>query len=108
MPKQCPICGSPRYLKLSHGVLRCEDCTHGYREYIPDEILRKYYDKKYWADDKNRQGIREVKEGKEWSKWVSGRIQELEKFGLLNNELHSILEFGCSEGMLLYELKKRV
>ncbi|MCQ2498091.1 MAG: hypothetical protein MJ133_03830 [Lachnospiraceae bacterium] len=89
------ICGCTENVELGYGVRRCINCTHGYREYIPNEILKKYYDKKYWKDDKNRQGILEVKEGKEWSQWLNGRICELERFGLLNDKIHKVLEFGC-------------
>jgi 2-polyprenyl-3-methyl-5-hydroxy-6-metoxy-1,4-benzoquinol methylase len=72
--------------------------------------MSKYYDKQYWRNDKNRQGITTVKPDGQYDKWVAARIKILESFDLISHpepgKIH-IFEFGCAEGMLLYALKQR-
>lgn len=109
--EKCPICESKDVVKIyGNSIYRCNDCSHAYRKYISDIVLDKYYDKAYWEEDKNRQGIMDVKPSNQWDEWLAGRLDILEHFKILEFENPSqikILEFGCSEGMLLYELKKR-
>lgn len=92
------------------GVGECYNCSHKFRQYIPTEILPRYFDKSYWDSDKNRQGITSVRFSEEWSDWVRARLEILESFNLISHQDPSqvkILEFGCAEGMLLYVLKQR-
>ena len=88
----------------------CHKCEHKFRISTPKEILPRYYEKQYWDNDKNRQGISSVKPSDEWTKWVAARLKILKTFQLLHypepNKVH-VLEFGCAEGMLLYALKQR-
>lgn len=107
--ENCPICGSKRLLDVHENIKRCCDCTHAFKVEIPDEVMDKYYDRQYWNNDKQRQGVKSVKDGDYWTKWVNARMSTLNEFGLLNHEHPeniNILEFGCAEGRLLYELKK--
>ncbi len=87
-------------------------CGHAFRTHVPKEILPRYYDRQYWNNDKNRQGIKSVKPSEEWKRWVAARLKILEGFHLIGDggslgKGSRILEFGCAEGMLLYALKQR-
>ncbi len=107
--KVCPICGSSN-VKFDAGIGECADCTHKFRQKVPVEIKSHYYDRQYWNNDKNRQGITSVRISEEWTRWVSARLKILEQFGLIGHDNPSdvsVLEFGCAEGMLLYALKER-
>ena len=107
---RCPICGSKNIEELEDEIGICGECNHAFRLRIPGQVKPHYYQKGYWASDKNRQGITSVAPGKEWGGWVGSRIRLLKDFGLLEHEHPervNIFEFGCSEGMVLYELKKR-
>jgi 2-polyprenyl-3-methyl-5-hydroxy-6-metoxy-1,4-benzoquinol methylase len=105
----CPICHSGNYAVLN-GIGKCTECGHGFRISVPAEIKTRYYDKQYWRNDKNRQGITTVSPDAQYEKWVAARIRLLESFDLISHpepdKIH-ILEFGCAEGMLLYALKQR-
>ena len=109
----CPICSSDNIIKFSTGgrsVGRCQECHHAFLINPPQKILDHYYDKRYWSDDKNRQGINSLTPNKEWDKWLNSRLKILDNFGLLEcdkDKPKRVLEFGCSEGMLLYTLKQR-
>lgn len=118
--KVCPICNSSDVYNLllgtlgwRNGIMKCRNCSHGWRPNVPDlkeTIETKYRDAKYWAQDKNHQGITHVEFSDEWKNWVNSRIRLLESFDLLateNPNSFSIFEFGCSEGMVLYTLKQR-
>lgn len=105
----CPICRS-KNVSFAEGIGECHDCTHKFRQHVPLDLLPKYYEKQYWNNDKNRQGITSVRFSEEWSRWVAARMKILESFHLLGHQEPSqfkILEFGCAEGMLLYALKQQ-
>lgn len=107
--QSCPICGSEDVI-FEREIGDCRVCTHKFRQYVPKEIKEHYFDKKYWDNDKNRQGINSVKMSEEWTRWVSARLKILESFDLLGHDDPSkvhVLEFGCAEGMLLYALKQK-
>ena len=105
----CPICKSEN-VSFSDGTGECHDCTHKFRQRVPSQILPRYFEKQYWNNDKNRQGITSVRFSEEWTRWVNARMKILESFQLIGHKDPSqikILEFGCAEGMLLYALKQK-
>lgn len=107
---KCPICQSDDIAKIQGRVYRCNNCSHAFKKYVDKIILDKYFDKAYWQEDKNRQGINSVSPSDEWNDWLYGRMKILDDLKILDVKDPSsfkILEFGCSEGMMLYELKKR-
>ena len=108
---QCPICGSKDY-EEKNGIAHCHNCGHGFRTVVPVKIKEHYFAKSYWNQDKNRQGMLSIDPDDNWKEWVGGRMNILESFGLVEKECKPrnskrIFEFGCAEGMMLYELKKR-
>jgi 2-polyprenyl-3-methyl-5-hydroxy-6-metoxy-1,4-benzoquinol methylase len=97
-------------MTVKNDIGKCNECSHGFRITVPEEILPRYYEKQYWNNDKNRQGIATINPGEQWNKWVAARLRLLESFDLINHSdpgSVDILEFGCAEGMLLYALKQR-
>ncbi|MBR4694702.1 MAG: methyltransferase domain-containing protein [Selenomonadaceae bacterium] len=108
--KHCPICNSNDFYIVQDDIAKCQQCNHGFRLHVPDKILPHYYDKSYWNQDKNRNGMYDVEPGKDWDNWLGERMELLEHFKLLSHDdptKINVLEFGCAEGMILYELKKR-
>ena len=109
--EKCPVCGSADISTMNYpNLARCNTCTHAFKVDIPGEILPKYYDRTYWEKDKNRQGIYSVEVDGGWQNWVDGRMQLLGKMGVFQYLVpgkSKILEFGCSEGFMLYALKQR-
>ena len=102
----CPICESRRVV-IHDDIGKCSECSHGFRVHVPKEIKPHYYDRQYWNDDKNRQGIMTLEEKDGWEKWLHSRLRIMRSFGLIDtqhSEKQRILEFGCSEGMLLHKL----
>jgi SAM-dependent methyltransferase len=66
-----------------------------------------YGDFEYWVKDKAHQGITDVQPSGQWDGFVRARIGILERSGILRGGRPlKFLEIGCSEGMLLHELKK--
>ena len=107
---ECPICGGKECEEILAGVLRCNGCRHEFRRMVPGKIKDVYYDRKYWENDKGRQGVHTIEPDDSWRGWVNSRIRTLDQFDLLSYaypEDISVFEFGCSEGMLLYALKER-
>ncbi len=105
----CPICRSSD-IAIESGIGKCNECGHGFRTVVEEEILPRYYDKQYWESDKNRQGITTVIPGEQWDSWINARLNLLESFDLISHPdpgKVNILEFGCAEGMVLYALKQR-
>ena len=105
----CPVCHS-NLITIENKIGKCNECSHGFRIAVPEEILPRYFGKRYWDNDKNRQGITSVRPSEQWRKWIIARMKLLESFNLINHSVPSkirIFEFGCAEGMLLYALKQK-
>ncbi len=102
----CPICES-HSIVINDDLGKCNECGHGFRVHVPKEIKLHYFDRQYWNNDKNRQGIMTLSEDDGWERWIRSRLRILDSFGLVNAmqpERKHVLEFGCSEGMLLHKL----
>ncbi|MCL2000958.1 MAG: class I SAM-dependent methyltransferase [Planctomycetes bacterium] len=110
----CPICGANDIETTKReSVYKCCSCRHVWRHNVTgtDAALEdRYSEAKYWAQDKNHQGITGISYSEEWDNWLNSRLDLLENMGLLMVEdpkKVSVFEFGCSEGMLLHALKRR-
>lgn len=81
----CPICES-RSIVICDDIGRCNECNHGFRVHVPGKIKPHYYDRQYWRDDKNRQGIMTLAEEDGWERWIRSRLKILKSFGLIDDE----------------------
>jgi len=111
---QCPICGGKSCYEARNICTRLDRCTvcgHVYARRLPQSLLLHlmYRGTGYWCRDRYPMGISEVTPGPQWTPFLDVRIGILRRVGMLNSNGGGplgIFEIGCSEGMLLYELKR--
>jgi len=107
--RTCPVCDGPAHLEARNACTpldRCAVCGHVFSRKAPKPytLRQMYRDNSFWVGDKSHQGITHVAPGPEWDGYLDARIGILKRSGVLGEESQHILEIGCSEGMLLYEL----
>jgi len=108
----CPVCGGKTELANAvtrFSVVKCTACGHAAASRMPrDEELQALYDGLvYWHKDKGHGGIRSLTEGN-WEDWLAPRLDSIYKLaGFADTPPKRVLEIGCSEGRILYELKLR-
>ena len=109
---RCPVCGDKTELAdpdTRFSVVRCTACGHATASRMPrDEELQALYDGLvYWHKDKGHGGIQSFTEGN-WEGWLAPRLDSIyELAGFADTPPKQVLEIGCSEGRILYELKLR-
>jgi len=109
----CPICGNAAKLEAKNiytELDRCQVCGHVYARKQPKKrILSLLYSKfQYWIQERNHQGIQEMKQGPQWQQYLESRFAILHRSGILSdNGQKCIFEIGCSEGMLLKALMEQ-
>lgn len=111
--RRCPVCGGKpdrveyqtRFTPLDH----CGQCGHVYSRKTPKErILHLMYkDLDYWVRDKQHQGITKIEYGPEWKVFIDARMGIARRAGVINGTNKKVFEIGCSEGILLRELKEQ-
>ncbi len=108
----CPVCGSATEVANADtrfSVVRCTSCGHATASRTPhDEELQALYDGLvYWHKDKGHGGIESFTEGN-WDAWLAPRLDSIYRLaGFVDTPPKQVLEVGCSEGRLLYELRLR-
>lgn len=102
----CPICGGDarEFYITSDGVslLRCQNCTHEFKFGFSsfEDIENLYSDISYY-----HRNPFSSKDLKKLEPQIKNRLENLKQYTSLESPL-DILEIGCLEGVLLYELKK--
>ena len=77
------------------------------REIDSDELMTLYSDVSYWYQDKHHQGIISLIDG-DWDTFINSRMRSIyELAGFNDDNPLNVLEIGCSEGRILYELNNR-
>jgi 2-polyprenyl-3-methyl-5-hydroxy-6-metoxy-1,4-benzoquinol methylase len=109
---KCPVCGDKTEIAdpdTRFSVVRCTACGHATASRMPcDEELRALYDGLvYWHKDKGHGGMQSFTEGS-WEGWLAPRLDSIYRLaGFADTPPKQVLEIGCSEGRILYELKLR-
>ena len=109
--RACPICGGKGQFEFKNAytpLQRCVECDHVYAVKLPGRrILNLLYgDFSYWAKDKGHQGITEIAYGDHWAGFLKARMDIMLNTGVLSHDRpRKVFEIGCSEGILLEELR---
>lgn len=108
----CPICRSSIEKIATNArftILRCTCCGHATTSFQleQEELAVLYEGIGYWRKDKGHQGIVSFLEGN-WETFLNPRLESIyEQARFSDDSTKNVLEIGCSEGRLLYELKNR-
>ncbi len=110
--QKCPICNSKGdfiYRNALTDLHKCTSCNHVYAIKVPNDILLRimYCGFYYWMQDRNHQGITELHPSDQWNTFLSSRLEILNRMGVLDTANVNVFEIGCSEGMLLKEIRDK-
>ena len=110
--QNCPICNSSGYFIYRNDLTdlhKCTNCYHVYAIKVPNDFLLRlmYSGFYYWRQDRNHQGITELHQSDQWNIYLSSRLEIINRMGILDTANLNVFEVGCSEGMLLKEIRDK-
>jgi hypothetical protein len=113
---RCPVCDGPAQVEalLKRRIQRCKSCQHAWVTSSPSpaKLARLYSGFDYWISDREHQSISDMRSGAHWADFVGARRKAMEDLGLTAHlgglgRRGSVLEVGCSEGILVEDLASR-